>query len=189
MQWGRGWKDKSERRFEIEVKPGKKGDKCFLNSLSNGSCAGLEKKRLRKRRATQRDATRWRRLDFTDVEGRRNRAERGEEKGEKGCVRLDDLSTYGKIAFYKLVSRKELEGIVGEREEGNVERARKKKGSVFLVPDLERPPRFSPRTPEGYILSKRKRGRCQDWLNDAKSLRLLLATSQRETRKLPRNLV
>lgn len=29
-------------------------------------------------------------------------------------VRLDDLSTYGKIAFYKLVSRKELEGIADE---------------------------------------------------------------------------
>ena len=29
-------------------------------------------------------------------------------------VRLDDLSTYEKIAFYKLVSRKELEGIADE---------------------------------------------------------------------------
>lgn len=28
--------------------------------------------------------------------------------------RLDDLSTYEKIAFYKLVSRKELEGIADE---------------------------------------------------------------------------
>lgn len=30
-------------------------------------------------------------------------------------MRLDDLSTYKKIAFYKLVSRKELEGIADER--------------------------------------------------------------------------
>ena len=29
-------------------------------------------------------------------------------------MRLDDLSTYEKIAFYKLVSRKELEGIADE---------------------------------------------------------------------------
>ena len=45
------------------------------------------------------------------------------EERQAACpnVRLDDLSTYGKIAFYKLVSRKELEGIA---DEGGREEAR-----------------------------------------------------------------
>lgn len=41
-----------------------------------------------------------------------------ERKGEGrrySNARLDDLSTYEKIAFYKLVSRKELEGIADAR--------------------------------------------------------------------------
>lgn len=41
-------------------------------------------------------------------------------------MRLDDLSTYEKIAFYKLVSRKELEGIADEG--GRKEAAGKAKG-------------------------------------------------------------
>lgn len=41
---------------------------------------------------------------------------REKRKGETQCsnARLDDLSTHEKIAFYKLVSRKELEGIADE---------------------------------------------------------------------------
>lgn len=42
-------------------------------------------------------------------------------------VRLDDLSTYKKIAFYKLVSRKELEGIVDEGGQGLLRQAGKAK--------------------------------------------------------------
>lgn len=44
------------------------------------------------------------------------RMKREKRRGERRCsnARLDDLSTYGKIAFYKLVSRKELEGIADE---------------------------------------------------------------------------
>jgi hypothetical protein len=61
------------------------------------------------------------------MEGRTRRSEdhgrdAGGQKGKKITVppdaRLDDLSSYEKIAFYKLVSRKELEGIadrVGHR--------------------------------------------------------------------------
>lgn len=42
-------------------------------------------------------------------------------------MRLDDLSTYEKIAFYKLVSRKELEGIAdegGRKEAGKAKEVR-----------------------------------------------------------------
>lgn len=46
-------------------------------------------------------------------------------------VRLDDLSTYKKIAFYKLVSRKELEGIAedegGQGLQGRQVRQRREK--------------------------------------------------------------
>lgn len=41
-------------------------------------------------------------------------------------VRLDDLSTYEKIAFYKLVSRKELEGIADEGEVGRRRQVKRK---------------------------------------------------------------
>lgn len=53
----------------------------------------------------------------------------GAGAGSRRCpnVRLDDLSTYEKIAFYKLVSRKELEGIAdegGRKEAGKAKEAR-----------------------------------------------------------------
>lgn len=52
-------------------------------------------------------------------------------------MRLDDLSTYKKIAFYKLVSRKELEGIADERAgmrlAGGQVRQRREKGRASHV--------------------------------------------------------
>jgi len=45
----------------------------------------------------------------------RMREEREGEGRQYFNARLDDLSTYEKIAFYKLVSRKELEGIADTR--------------------------------------------------------------------------
>lgn len=50
------------------------------------------------------------------MEGMQEGGRQRERQRQRRCpnVRLDDLSTYEKIAFYKLVSRKELEGIADE---------------------------------------------------------------------------
>lgn len=69
--------------------------------------------------------------DIREIERKKNGGE-GMQGGGGGSsrqcpnVRLDDLSTYEKIAFYKLVSRKELEGIADEG--GRKEAAGKAKG-------------------------------------------------------------
>ena len=76
-------------------------------------------KRKGRPRASERASERERERERNKV-GRRMQTR---EERQAACpnVRLDDLSTYGKIAFYKLVSRKELEGIA---DEGGREEAR-----------------------------------------------------------------
>lgn len=74
--------------------------------------------------------------DIREIERKKNGGEGMQRGGGGTCgggssrqcpnVRLDDLSTYEKIAFYKLVSRKELEGIADEG--GRKEAAGKAKG-------------------------------------------------------------
>lgn len=56
-----------------------------------------------------------------------HRAREDKEK-EYPDARLDDLSTYEKIAFYKLVSRKELEGIADGLRSGRQVRQRRVEG-------------------------------------------------------------
>lgn len=58
-------------------------------------------------------AGRWRQNGETRTAAAdRTREGNGKETATQCAdARLDDLSTYEKIAFYKLVSRKELEGI------------------------------------------------------------------------------
>lgn len=115
-------------------------------------------------------------------------------------VRLDDLSTYEKIAFYKLVSRKELEGIADEggrrrrgggsgkakgcrKERGREDQDEKGRGTLLLIlgrsslkrasNDAKSPP-VPPPSP--IFLSFPYSSSCPP-------------TSYKERHKLPRNLV